>query len=81
MTYNPDASEFKRIKYEAVCEGYRESVMTETVFRACLFALGYRGRQIDDEVSYQNGLKDFQPIGKAAQRVVNKLSGVFYEFP
>jgi len=81
MTYNPDASERKRIKYDLACESFRRGEITETVFRASLYALGYRGRQIDDETAYQDGLKGPQKIGKAAQRVVNRLSGIFYEFP
>ena len=81
MTWNPDAAELQRVKYDLVCEGYRRGKITEAVFMASLYALGYSGARLMDEKRYQDGLKEMQPIGKAANRVVNKLSGVFYEFP
>jgi hypothetical protein len=78
MTHNPDSYEIKRMKYGALCESFRRDHISEDVFRASLYALGYRGRQIDDECAYQCTLKGPQLIGKAAERVI---SGLRYEFP
>jgi len=49
---NPDAAERFKWRYERSCADFIAGG-SEAVFRASLFALGYRGARLEDEVQYQ----------------------------
>ena len=51
--HNPDAQEQFRWRYEAACKEFSTNEISEAVFLASLYALGYRGRRLKDELSYQ----------------------------
>lgn len=49
---NPqDAAETFRWRYNEACRAFKAGEMTEAVFRATLFGLGYRGGEISSEVN------------------------------
>ena len=61
---NPDAAERYQWRYERAIDEFKNGG-SETVFRASLYAIGYRGMVLEDEVRYQQCLKlsvgDVQP--------------------
>ena len=52
MTYDPDAAERFKWRYERSCEDFKNGG-SEDVFRASLHGLGYVGACLEDEVRYQ----------------------------
>ena len=64
MTYDPDADERFKWRYERACEDFKNGG-SEDVFRASLFAIGYRGARLQDEVRYQLCLRYSMQEAKA----------------
>lgn len=48
---DPESKEFVRQRYQNACELFEREEMTPDVFRATLYQLGYRGREIESEVA------------------------------
>lgn len=52
---NPDAAERFQWRYERSVEDFKAGG-SEAVFKASLYAIGYRGNRLEDEVRYQKCL-------------------------
>ena len=58
---NPDAAEIFRWKYERSVADFAAGG-SEAVLKASLHALGYRGARLENEMSYQLGLRGREKV-------------------
>lgn len=62
-----DARELRDERYRLACAAFEADSISIDVFRATLYGIGFRGQQIESEVSLH---WPFKTIGQAAQQTV-----------
>lgn len=62
-----DARELKEQRYRVACAAFEADEISIDVFRATLHGIGYRGQELESEVSLH---WPFKTIGQAAQQAV-----------
>jgi len=70
MTFDPDAAERFRWRYERACGEYAAGG-SEAVLKASLKCAGYYGTRLAEELRYQVGLR-----GNVAKNAVGFISGL-----